>query len=91
MKWRIGSLQKIKWTHNLGERATFRIELDRDDDGDYEERIATEAPAESAKGSFGWTVTGPLSGTARVRVSWTDDLAVSDSSDVSFQIRPSDR
>ena len=89
VRWRIGSLQKIQWTHNLGADATFRIELDRDDDGNYEELIAAAAPVDSAtKGSFAWTVTGPPSGTARVRVSWTDDLAVSDSSDVTFQIRP---
>ena len=89
VKWRIGSLQKIQWTHNLGADATFRIELDRDDDGDYEELIAAAAPVDSAtKGSFAWTVTGPPSGTARVRVAWTDDLSVSDSSDVTFQIRP---
>jgi hypothetical protein len=89
VKWRIGSQRKIQWTHDLGESATFRIELDRDDDGDYEEVIADAAPIDSAtKGSFAWTVTGPRSGTARVRVSWTDDPAVSDSSDVTFQIRP---
>jgi hypothetical protein len=88
VKWRIGSLQKIKWTHNLGHRAKFRIELDRDDDGDYEELIAAAAPADYARGSFTWTVTGPPSGTARVRVSWTDDPGVSDASDVTFEIRP---
>jgi hypothetical protein len=89
VKWRIGSLERTQWTHNLGHRATFRIELDRDDDGNYEELIAAAAPVDSAtKGSFAWTVTGPRSGTARVRVSWTDDLSVSDASDVTFQIRP---
>jgi len=89
VKWRVGSLQKIQWTHNLGADATFRIELDRDDDGDYEELIAAGAPVDSAtKGGFAWSVTGPRSGTARVRVAWTDDLSVSDASDVTFQIRP---
>ena len=54
-----------------------------------EELIAAAAPVDGAtKGSFAWTVTGPPSGTARVRVSWTDDPAVSDTSDVTFQIRP---
>jgi hypothetical protein len=89
VKWRVGSLQKIRWTHNLGERASFRIELDRDDDGDYEELIAAEAPSD-AKGSFNWTVTGPPARTARVRVSWTDDPSISDAGDVTFQIRPPD-
>jgi predicted metalloprotease with PDZ domain len=31
LRWRIGSVQKIKWTHGLGGDATFRIELDRDE------------------------------------------------------------
>jgi hypothetical protein len=88
-KWRIGSPGRIYWTHNLGMAATFRIELDRDDDGQYEELLAAAAPVDNAtKSSFAWIVTGPPSGTARVRVSWTDDLAVSDASDVTFQIRP---
>ena len=89
VRWRIGSLQKIQWTHNLGGGATFRIELDRNDDGVYEELIAAHANATNdTKGSFAWTVTGPPSGTARVRVSWTDDSSVSDASDTTFQIRP---
>jgi hypothetical protein len=89
VKWQIGSLQRIKWTHNLGLDATFRIELDRDADGTYEELIAAHADVDSAtRGHFAWTVTGPRSGTARMRVSWTDDPGVSDSSDVTFQIRP---
>jgi hypothetical protein len=89
VRWRIGSLHNIQWTHNLGLAATFRIELDRDDDGVYEELIAAHADVESdTRGHFGWTVTGPPSGTARVRVSWTDDSGVSDSSDMTFQIRP---
>jgi hypothetical protein len=89
VRWRVGSLQRIKWTRNLGLGATFRIELHRDDDGQYEELIAPSASADSAtRGQFDWTVTGPSSATARVRVSWTDDLSVSDSSDTTFQIPP---
>jgi hypothetical protein len=89
VKWRIGSLHRIQWTHNLGVGETFRIELDRNDDGNYEELIAAAAPADGAsKGNLAWIVTGGLSGTARVRVSWTDDLSVSDASDATFQIRP---
>jgi len=89
LRWRIGSFHSIQWTHNLSLSSTFRIELDRNNDGVYEELIAAAAPATAAKkGSFVWTVTGPPSGSARVRVSWTSNLAVSDSSDVTFQIRP---
>jgi hypothetical protein len=89
VRWRIGSLQNIQWTHTVGLNATFLIELDRDNDGTYEELVAAAAPASSAtEGSFAWTVTRPPSSTARVRVSWTDDLSVSDTSDATFQIRP---
>ena len=89
VQWPIGSLQRIKWTHNLGLSSTFRIELDRDDDGDNEELIAAAAPADSARrGHFAWTVSGPASPTARVSISWTEDLAVSDASDVTFQVTP---
>jgi hypothetical protein len=89
VRWQVGSVQRVKWTHALGLNMTFRIELDRDDDGNYEELIAAAAAADSpTRGHFAWIVTGPASTTARVRVSWTDDVGVSDSSDVTFQIRP---
>jgi hypothetical protein len=42
-----------QWTHNLGLDATFRIELDRDDDGSYEELIAAATSADNpTRGSF---------------------------------------
>jgi hypothetical protein len=88
VRWRIGSQYNIQWTHKLGAGKTFRIELDRNNDGNYEEEIAAAAPASATRGSFAWTVTGPPSGNARVRVSWTDDPSVSDASDTTFQIRP---
>jgi hypothetical protein len=88
VRWLVGSVKEIQWSHNVGADSTFRIELDRNDDGTFEELIAADAPADSAAtGSFAWTVTGPPTGTARVRVSWTDDLAVSDVSDVTFRIK----
>jgi hypothetical protein len=91
VKWRIGSQKEIRWTHNLGVNASFRIKLDRNDDGEYEELIAAAAPADSAtSGSFAWTVTGPPSKKARVRVVWTNDPSVSDSSDATFQIKPAE-
>jgi hypothetical protein len=91
LKWRIGSPQEIQWTHTLGIDSTFRIKLDRNDDGEYEELIAAAAPASSGDtGSFTWTVTGPPSRTARVRVTWTGNAAVSDTSDVTFRIKPAE-
>jgi hypothetical protein len=89
VSWRVGSLQEIRWTHTLGPDATFRVDLDRNGDGSYEEVIAAAAPASSpTKGRSAWTVTGPPSPAVRVRVSWIDDSAVSDASDVPFRIKP---
>lgn len=45
VRWRIGSQHRIQWTHNVGAGETFRIELDRNNDGTYEELIAAAAPA----------------------------------------------
>lgn len=74
---------EIKWTHSLGLSPTFMIELDRNNDGACEELIAAAAPAQTPTiGTFAWIVTGPPSGAARVRVSWTGNPVVSDSSDV---------
>ena len=88
VKWPISSPQEIEWSHNLGLQSAFKIELDRDDDGSYDEVIAAAAPADGARsGRFTWVVTGPPSRAARIRVSWTDDLSVSDQSDVPFLIR----
>jgi hypothetical protein len=88
VRWLIGSVKEIRWTHDVGADSTFRIELDRNDDGSYEELIAANAPANSpTSGAFAWGVTGPPTGKARVRVSWTDDLSVSDVSDVTFRIK----
>jgi hypothetical protein len=87
VSWQVGSLQSIEWAHNLGLQSAFRVELDRDDDGGYEELIAAAAPADGSRsGSFAWTVSGPPSATCRVRVSWTANLAAADSSDVTFRI-----
>jgi len=87
VRWRIGSRPTITWTHNLGARSRFRIELDRNNDGTFEELIAAAAPASDAThGSFNWTVTGPPTQTARLRVSWTGNPAISDVSNVTFRI-----
>jgi hypothetical protein len=54
----------FQWTHNLGRGATFHIELDRNDDGTYEELIAAAAPADSASRG---TSPGPSPGPPRPR------------------------
>jgi hypothetical protein len=87
VRWRIGSLQAIRWTHNLGLKSRFRIELDRNDDGTFEELIAAAVPASNpTNGNFSWFVTGPPTLRARMRVSWTSNPGVTDISNVTFRI-----
>ena len=73
-----GSAQTITWSTNLPANATMLVELSRDGGGTFE-TLATAAPN---TGSFAWTVTGPPSATARVRVSSSDPVAASATSGV---------
>ena len=50
--------------------------------------LPAPASAQAVGRSSAWTVTGPPTPTARVRISWTGNPAVSDASNVTFQIRP---
>jgi len=87
VSWAAGGLQRIQWRHNLGPAARVRIELDRQDDGVFEELIAASAPSTTGTaGSHDWTVTAPNSATARVRVSWTANPGVSDVGNTTFRI-----
>jgi hypothetical protein len=73
--WIVGAVRPITWQHNLGAGAAFKIELSRNG-GTVWETIAASVPsATTTTGSFSWTVTGPPTTTALVRVSSTDQLA----------------
>ena len=85
--WTVGSVRTISWSHNLGTSATMRIEVSRNG-GSTWSVIAASAPNSGiATGSFNWTVTGPASTQARIRVSWSTNTAVNDRSDVNFVIQ----
>lgn len=85
--WSVGSRETASWTHNLGAKASFRIELSRNG-GTTWSLLATTVPALGpANGAYDWLVSGPGTARARLRVSWTSNTAVSDRSDASFVIR----
>jgi hypothetical protein len=83
-QWTMERRVKIRWAHNLGPRALFRVELSRDG-GDSWETIA-----DTAKGKgFVWTVDLPETATARLKVTQISDSnarmqPVSDSMDEVF-------
>jgi hypothetical protein len=62
--WMIGTQQQIRWTHNLGRKARFRIEVSRDSGASW------QLLAEDVAGrKYGWEVSGPGTQRARIRVS----------------------
>jgi hypothetical protein len=86
VRWTIGSVQAIRWRHNLGTSGSVRLELSRDGGSSWSV-IAPSVPNDAAAtGSFPWTVTGPATARARIRVTWTANPSVSDRSDVDLRI-----
>ncbi len=83
--WTIGSVRTITWSHNAGPGAQFQIEVSRSGVWSV---IAAAVPGNGAtSGSHDWTVTGPATNKAKVRVTWTANTAAKDASDVTFQIK----
>jgi Calx-beta domain len=79
--WRRGQSRTIQWT-STGVTGSVRIDLARDG-VNYTETIAGSTAND---GVDRWTVTGPATNTARIRVC-TVDLAVCDASNAAFRIR----
>jgi hypothetical protein len=65
--WNIGRVKTIKWTHNLPGGTTVTIQLSRD--GGLTWAPLAQLPATGTLGSYDWTVTGPGTNTAMIRVS----------------------
>jgi subtilisin family serine protease len=85
VNWGRGSTQQIKWTHNLGATSFVRVDVSRDAGATYAP-IATSVKNTSAtSGLLDWTVTGPNTTAALIRVSWLRGPAV-DASNVAFTI-----
>ena len=86
VSWVIGSARSLTWTHNLGTAESIKIELSRDAGSTWSVLVASSPNTASTSGTFNWTVTGPATATARVRITWTTNGAVQDISDVNFRV-----
>jgi aqualysin 1 len=86
--WAVGSTQRIKWSHNLGNNSHVRIDLSRDGGVTFTETLV-DALKNSAgsSGTFLWEVAGPHAAAVVVRVSWLGG-AVSDVSDAPVAVAP---
>jgi hypothetical protein len=84
--WPIGSTQTITWDSRLPPRSLVDISVSRDGGATWT-AVASAVPD---TGSYTWTVAGPASAQARIRVAWTTfrlgRAGRLDGSDVSFTI-----
>jgi Subtilase family/Peptidase inhibitor I9 len=86
VSWVPGTSQLITWTHNLGVNSYMRVELSRNGGATFPEVLAASVKnAGSSSGSYLWSVTGPSTTAAIVKVSWTNG-ARSDVSNTTFSI-----
>jgi hypothetical protein len=80
--WRIGTTKTIQWS-STGVSGDVKIELSRDDGASWAVLFASAANT----GSQSWTVAGPASSFARVRVTSVNTPAATDQSDKKFTIK----
>jgi hypothetical protein len=85
--WTIGSQRNISWSHNLGTQAAVRVQLTRNNGATWSVLAPSVPSSGPGTGSYAWTVTGPRSTAARIRLVWTANAAVADKSDTVFWIR----
>lgn len=81
-RWAIGTTQQVKWTQT-NVVGNVDIVLSRDGGANFNEVLGT-VPA--ASGVFNWTVTAPVTSTAKIRVQSSTDHVVQDDSDAAFAI-----
>jgi hypothetical protein len=84
--WLVGSVHAVTWTHNMGTGALFKIEVSRNSGSSWSLVTGAASSSGATSGSYNWTVSAPRTSTARIRVTWTTNTAVTDTSNVNFKI-----
>jgi len=79
----VGDNVNIQWTPGAADLLGVNIDVSRDGGLTYPESIAVGTPD---TGSFTWTVTGPLTETAKIRVTAVSLASITDTSDDNFRI-----
>jgi hypothetical protein len=85
VNWSIGSTRRITWNHNLGAGSRVVIEVSRNGGAAWTAIAGGISNADDASGFYDWTVTGPATAAARVRVRWANGPAI-DMSNADFTI-----
>jgi hypothetical protein len=85
LTWAIGTVQQLKWIHNLGLNAWVDVEVSRDNGATWALVAASVKSGTGSSGWLPWQVTGPATRQGRIRVSAVN-VSVSDVSNVNFRI-----
>jgi hypothetical protein len=85
VNWGIGTVQRLQWSHNLGAGSLVKIEVSRDGGSAYSVVAASVANGANS-GTYNWTVTGPSTSQARIRVTSFSNPSIVDVSNVNFTI-----
>jgi YVTN family beta-propeller protein/VCBS repeat-containing protein len=85
--WTVGSVQNITWSHNLGTAESVSIEVSRDGGATWAAIALATPNTANTNGAFPWTVSGPITAAARIRVVWTSSGSIQDQSNVNFRIQ----
>ncbi len=85
-RWGIGTRQRLAWLYD-GDAPQFLIEVDRSGDaGESWDLLAIVPNRDGPSQNFYWTVTGPSTSNAHLRVTAVGDAAASDSNDAPIRI-----
>jgi hypothetical protein len=87
VNWPIGANRNVTWSHNLGTAERVNIDVSRDGGATWTPIAVDVLNSANATGTFSWTVTGPATMTARIRVTWARNGAATDASNVNFRIQ----
>jgi hypothetical protein len=85
--WSVGSAHNITWSHNLGTSETVNIDLSKDGGVTWTNLASNVSNAGNGSGTFSWTVTGPSTAAAEIRVVWTADPSIVGISQGTFNIK----
>jgi len=87
VQWTIGTTHAITWNHNLGTASGVKIEISRNGGNTWSVINGAWQNSGAATGSYNWTVSGPSTSLARIRVTWTTNTGVKDRSNSNFTIQ----
>ena len=86
VSWRIANTQNITFSHNFGTGQRVAVDVSRDAGATWTSINPAFVTTSSTSGTVPWVVTGPITSTARARVTWSGNPAITSASPVNFTV-----